>query len=267
MSMSQYAGKIWIFGDTCCKIIALFRWNFSCANIFLINALSINKLYRCVFPLRNLVPSKRQKIFVTACTIFFSLTPSLYAAARLVTESSATNKVALYYPTRSNCELRPYDSNTRAILKVFNYVLLALLLALPIFMLIASNAVLIGLAAKKTNTKINKLNVLIVFLVTASFLMSFLPSLVFLAMKTEGSPRDLSWYVTFLSTWINPCIYIAVNSQFRSYTKERIFFWRVNRCQRVVVQNSPLLGQGQIRLVDTRCWREGRLQAIPDLSS
>ena len=237
MLMSQYAGNIWIFGDSSCKISRIFRWTFTCANIFLINALSINKLYRCVFPLNNLVPSIKRKSLVTIFTIIFSLMPSIYAGVRLATESSGTDQLVLYHPSRSSCEFKPYNSSSISPVKMFQYILLILLLAVPNLTLILSNTVLIGYAAKKTNTRINKRNVLIVILVTASFSVSFLPMLVVLGIRIRGTPRDFAWSMVFFSAWINPFIYMAVNTRFRAYTKDAITFWR-KKNQVAVVRTS-----------------------------
>ena len=237
--ISQYAGNRWIFGNTVCKIVAIFRWTFSCANMFLINVLSINKLYRCIYPLKNLVRSKKRKIVVTVLTIVFSLIPSLGMYMRLVHGSTEV----YFHSSRSNCELDPYESITRNWGKILNYLALAFVAALPNLLLIVTNVLLIGYAAMKTKTTINKRNILIVILVTASYAMSYIPSLIVLSMRNQGLTRDLAWHIVFLQTWINPFIYVAVNPSFKAYTKDRLIFWRRKRNQVSVMSTSLSRGQ------------------------
>lgn len=234
MLITQYAGNIWIMGDTLCKLSAIFRWTFGSANAFLINALSINKLHRCVFPLKSLMPSKRRKVLVTVSTILFCLISPSFIGARLMHVSADV----LFHPSRSNCEQT--GSHLMVIDKI---VLLSTGFVLPNLLLVVTNAVLLGYAAKKTNTRLNKLNVLIVILVTASYLLSSLPSFIVLGMGVNGTPRDFAWSIMFLSAWINPPIYVAVNSQFKAYTQDRIIFWKRNKDQVIVAPAPPSRGQ------------------------
>ena len=60
--------QLQIYGVKFNKIFACYRYTFLAANLLLVNILSLNKLLRCLFPLRNLVPTKRQKMFVTMTT-------------------------------------------------------------------------------------------------------------------------------------------------------------------------------------------------------
>ena len=236
MIITQYAGNIWIFGDTLCKLSAIFRWTFGGANAFLINALSINKLHRCVFPLKSLMPSKRRQVLVTVSTILFCLISPSFIGARLMHESSEV----YFHPSRSNCEQKYPNSTTESHLMVIDkIVLLSTGFVLPNLLMVVTNTVLLGYAAKKTNTRLNKLNVLIVILVTSSFLLSSLPSFIILGIGIDGTPRDFSWSIMFLSVWINPPIYAVVNSQFKAYTQDRIIFWKRNTKQVVVAPAPP----------------------------
>ena len=211
-----------MFGDVLCSVNAACRFTFLNANIFLINALSINKLYRCLFPLRSLVPSKRKMVFITSMAVSFSFITAIWIGIGIAMGFTP----ATFQPSRSSCEQTPLDFSVEFFIKMIDKTLVIFIVAIPSFTLILSNAVLVGYAISKTNTRINKLNILIVILVTACFLASFVPIFIVLTLRILGSPRDIAWAATFLSSWTNPFIYITVNTRFRVYTKNKLLFWR-----------------------------------------
>ena len=73
-----YTGGKWVFGSGLCYTHAVSRLSFLMANVVLVNLLSFNKLRRCIDPLRNLNPSKRQKVLVTIITLLISIIPALW---------------------------------------------------------------------------------------------------------------------------------------------------------------------------------------------
>ena len=211
-----------MFGDALCAVSATCRFTFLNANIFLINALSINKLYRCLFPLRSLVPSKRKMVFITSMAVSFSLIPTIWIGIGM---AIGFNK-GKFQPSRSSCEQTPFDLSTKFFIKMIDRAILIFIVAIPSVTLILSNALLVGYAISKTNTRIKKVNILIVILVTACFLASFVPIFIVLSLRILGSPREIAWAATFLSSWTNPLIYVTVNTRFRVYTKNKLLFWR-----------------------------------------
>ena len=158
-----------MFGDALCSVNAACRFTFLNANIFLINTLSINKLYRCLFPLRNLVPSKRKMVLITSMAVSFSLIPTIWIGTGMAMGFGKEK----FQPSRSSCEQTPFD--TTLVVIMIDRAILIFIVAIPSVTLILSNTVLVGYAAKKTNTRIKKVNILIVILVTACFLVSFVP--------------------------------------------------------------------------------------------
>ena len=171
MLIIQYGGNVWIFGDALCSVSAACRFTFLNANILLINALTINKLCKCIFPLRNLVPSKRKMVFITSMAVSFSLIPAIWIGIGMA--MGFTN--GKFQPSRSFCEQTPFDVFTTLVTKIVDRVLVIFIVAIPSVTLILSNVVLVGYAAKKANTRINKINILIVIFVTAFFLVAFMP--------------------------------------------------------------------------------------------
>ena len=220
----QYEGNVWTFGDTLCKLSAAYRFTFLCANVFLINALSFNKLYRCFFPLRFLVPSKRKMYVVTIVMVLFSLIPVGWIGFGLARGFN----VAKFQPRRSTCE-QTFTSSVPTVIQTIDKILLVLCLAMSCLTLIISNTTLVGYAIMKSNTRVNKLNILIVLFVTASFLLSFVPLLIVLFLRIREKPRDFAWAAVFLSSWTNPFIYVAVNPRFREYTRNKLLFWMENQ--------------------------------------
>lgn len=65
---------------TLVSIMASYLYSFFLANSYLVNFLSINKLFRCMFPLRNLDSSSRQRLTVTMVTVFICSLPTLWLA-------------------------------------------------------------------------------------------------------------------------------------------------------------------------------------------
>ena len=87
-------------------------------------------------------------------------------------------------------------------------------------------------AIRKTNRPINKKNIAVVILVTAIFLLSFLPLFLYEAVA-YGLSREsdkaylrsnFEWvkYFTYVSSWSNPVIYLVMNERFREFTKTKV---------------------------------------------
>ena len=228
---NQYSEGTWVFGSDLCYAHAINFYSFVVANVFLINIFSINKLMRCKYPLRNFNCSRRQKILVSLSTVIFSL-------SLMIWQMVAISKIKLYVlieedmmtPLRTCHAGIPQTSNNPGII-------IALIVALlydgvPCLTLVISTATLLIYAIKKTNRPINKLNVLMVILVTTCFLVSFQPVMIhsiahFYSSISKDRLDDLfewAWSLTFLSSWINPIIYLTTNQSFRDFTKTHTFF-------------------------------------------
>jgi hypothetical protein len=81
------------------------------------------------------------------------------------------------------------------------------------------NIVLVAFAFFKSNRSIKKGNLIIVVMVTISFLVSFLP---LIAALVFGEWEPMAWSFSLLSLWTNPIIYISVNKNLRRYTTKSI---------------------------------------------
>jgi len=117
-------------------------------------------------------------------------------------------------------------------IEVIDNILLSIFIALPSLALIILNSAMVAFAIQRSNTAINKRNLITVIIVTAMFSVSFIPDLAFtLSGKSpEGEYGEVAFSLTWLSCWTNPFIYLAVNPSFREFTKNRLF------CRRSTVQ-------------------------------
>ena len=212
--LNQY-GKIYgliIFGGTFNEIMGHYRYLFLVANLFLVNILSLNKLIRCLFPLRNLFPTRCQKNIVTIVTVVISMVPTLYTVygvktgfEKITSEWKVRNYLgAAYIAGVKALQIECFTSEFDLVLA---YAIAIVFSALPCLSLVTFNSCLVIYALLKTNLTVNKMNILAVILVTTGFLISILPYFFFMifdGISHEGD--ELSWSIAYLSVWINPII-------------------------------------------------------------
>jgi len=134
-----------------------------------------------------------------------------------------------YLGARAIVDLETLDNGT---IEVIDNILTSIFIALPSFALIILNSAMVAFAIQRSNTAINKRNLITVIIVTAMFLVSFIPDLAYtLSGKSpESEYGEVAFSLTWLSCWTNPFIYLAVNPSFREFTKNRLF------CRRSTVQ-------------------------------
>ena len=225
-----YTGGKWVFGSDLCYAHAVSRLSFLVANMVLVNLLSFNKLRRCIDPLRNLDPSKRQKVLVTVITLLFSILPTLWIAIGLSRDFLELQHEGMFtFSAAGACQTTPKEGTG---LTTIRLVLLAVCTVLPCLTLMITTTVLMVYAIRKTNRPINKKNITVVILVTASFLFSFLPFFLYQAVSYGLSResdkaylgRNFEWvkYFTYVSSWSNPVIYLVMNERFREFTKSKV---------------------------------------------
>ena len=224
---NQYSEGKWVFGSGLCYINAINQYTFMIANVNLITFLSINKLLRCVYPLRNLSPSRLQRGSVTLAAFLISLIPLIWIAIGL-----SQNLLLL---TENDEEIvvrtcRAYFEQTGEIsaASIIGLAVTGVSNGLPNMVLTISTAVLLVYAIKKTNRPINKKNVLVVVSVTVIFLLSFFPFMLYMTAHLFPATFEEAylysifewvWSFTFLSTWSNPVIYLVMNESFRDFVK------------------------------------------------
>ena len=223
-------------GDIFYKVLGSYINSFFVANIVLINILSLNKLLRCIYPLRNLYTTRSQRIKVTALTISLSIVPvfwSIYGFSKGFLTLNEVWRDPDYLGGRHIAEPIHDDATDKN--EIITDILVYLYIALPSLTLIIFNSAVVVFAIQKSNNAINKKNHLIVVIVTAGFFISFIPELVStLSHSTALVYREFSFSLLWLSCWTNPFIYLAVNPSFRVFTKKRLL------CRKATVQQVPL---------------------------
>ena len=226
------------FGAHLCYAYAAYQYTFSVANIVLINLLSLNKLLRCLHPLRNMHPTRFQRIMVPGLTSLISLIPMLWIIVGLVKDFMAIP----YFHREANLVMTSRETICSAVFPHLTEQSWAIQLAAAILpmlcngmfclTLVITTAVLIVYAIRKTNRSINKRNIFIVILVTVSFLLSYLPHFIFTMFMVfvptsyskhlSASYDEISKSLTLFSSWSNPIIYVVVNESFKEYTRKKI---------------------------------------------
>ena len=233
--LTQYGklNKTLIFGETFYSALGCYGYTFLVANLLLVNVLTFNKLMRCMFPLRNLDSTTCQRILVTNITAVYSSVPAIWIVYGhldgFVTFSNdwreMNNLGASEIASANNINQSGYT-------KMIDYALTVIFSALPCFTLMALNLALVIFAVKRSNSGINKSNLVIVFLMTATVLISIIPhfiDIIFISINENSSVQwreysEIAWSLIYLSSLINPFIYFSINPSFREFTKKKLFF-------------------------------------------
>ena len=227
--ITQY-GKldhIIVFGETFYIAMGCYNYVFVFANILLVNLLSLNKLMRCMFPLRSLTTSKRQKIFVAVITVVYSLLPTVWALIDLAygfRQLDPSWMDVRYLGARDVGKLY-LDFYKMTYSPLIPYLLVVVLCGLPCVSLMLINSALLIFAMKRSNSSVNKSNLLVVVLVTLGFLMSYMPEILsqtLLHLNFDRKSEEMGWAALFFSSWTNPLIYFFVNPTFRTFTISKV---------------------------------------------
>jgi hypothetical protein len=112
--------------------------------------------------------------------------------------------------------------------EIVHYSIIGIVNVLPCLTLVSLNASLVIFAVKKANSDINSLNLLAVVSVTTAFLISIIPYFLYAMpmIETTQAYDEIAWAICFLSSSINPFIYLAVNPTFRTFTATKLLGWR-----------------------------------------
>ena len=99
--------------------------------------------------------------------------------------------------------------------------------ALPCIMLVILNSALVIFANKSSNRAINRLNLLVVLLVTAAFFISTPPYFLTIVIYDPSLEyKEIARLLSYISVWINPFIYFAVNPAYIEFTRKKLLFWK-----------------------------------------
>ena len=218
------SGRQWVFGEGACTLVGLFYQVPLSANVFLLCALSVNKLLRCLFPFRYMVTTKRAKITISAVAGFLSLTSVFYKAWEIWV-------TGYLFPAFNNrdgiCIMQTNSSIALDLTKtVPSAILMGLFTIISSLVLVVTNTAMVVFAARKTTSQrgVNRRNLLVLAIVSAAFVLSILPIIytrvLRAAFKIRLNPRyrALGFFWSFINAWINPIIHMASSSSLRKFT-------------------------------------------------
>ena len=245
---TQYLGGKWVLGRDLCYAYSCCRFAFFVVNIFLIMVMSLNKLIRCLYPLRSLDSSKCQRIVITvAAAIVSALSPAwiAYGFKDGFYRIATTNQ---FEGSRNICKSIFSPDKAGEVKRDIFTILAVTLDVIPCLGLVVINSILVIYAIKKTNTTVNKRNLVVVITVTTCTLLAFIPLFVTMMFRraTSWAVDELAWSITFSSLWSNPIIYLAVNPAFREFAKNTICFWRPRTSVRRTSRVSVCVGRGVV---------------------
>ena len=214
-TINYYNYPKWILGVKFCIVESFYVISFTVANFLLINILACNKIHRCLYPLHNLIVTRKQKLWVTFGTLVWSILVIAWSFYQvLVWEFSS-----LYDPITGACQIMYFIWNLSNAQKMVICAVIIVLGGIPCLTLVMSNIALITIALRKSNSGVNKMNIVIVLLVTICFLLSALPQVFILIIgNVDDAIKHMAWCLSMLSMWVNPYIYFATNNIFRKHT-------------------------------------------------
>ena len=254
--ISLYADSNWVLGETFCKISFGYKYLGIVANMVLINILSINKMIRCLFPLKTLNCSRTQRLSVTVTAVITMLIPPTWQLYK----STLTTIYQVHF-SKSQCMCWMIQISTPKIWHlILDYLLSGLLNALPCITLIGVNTFLVIFAVRKSTRTVNKMNIVVVILITTLFLVATLPYFIYYMISGDVWSDDdvilrFVTFIFFMAFWSNPVVYLATNRYFWRFTVRSIRREnnRVSVSQCSVAVRDSVIRHGSVVLPNRAC--------------
>jgi hypothetical protein len=226
--ISAIAGNRWILGKALAVVVIDTKLALFFTNLVLICAMSINKVTRCLYPLRTVgEPSRRRRlvdllaisVFVIIFLWFFIMTLYPY--------------YVIFY---SELLYEPYlTTNSENNFSFVEFIIVSIFFLIPTIILFAANIILVVFAVKNANTSVNKKNIVATVLVALFFLVNAVVIIIWFCYYESLTEVDdvlrtsLSIYLSRLvfildtiTTCINPLIYYTTLKHFRDFCKQFI---------------------------------------------
>ena len=223
VAIVNIAGNRWVFGDHFCYVHYFFRFPFLTANYQLITIMIVNKVFRCLLPLRFLTTNHHHKTIITAGVVILNVFIPIWVIIMDLADSIHPFQFSELYSVC--CTVGKQD----------NYIDLCLSIVcsgLTTFIMLICTIFLIGFAKHKTKTKVNIKNMAVIVVVASVFSISTVPFFVWFTMYTlygEGMVTMFPSYHSFqvfsryalhsmqISAFINPIVYFFTIPSFRRY--------------------------------------------------
>lgn len=214
VTVNSIAGNKWALGGTyLCATIAALQPSPVAANSLFINILQINKIYRCVFPLRAFVVKKKRKLQAT----FLPLLISFYNTVHMGLTYLVNGFINVgYFQNACTCSYSK-DTGDSIILKTSQFIFAFSNTGAPCVCLLVTMVILI-VVAFRMSSHANKPTIVCFILMTFTFLLSVLPW--YLYHMGYLSHNIVPLLGCFL--WeLHQCsfIYYLTNATFNSFTR------------------------------------------------
>ena len=220
--VSYDSGRRWVFGEGMCTLAALFFDAPLLANIVLLCTLSVNKLARCWFPFRFMVVSKRERLTISAVSVFLSLIPAFHKI--WVVYVAGFYRPDFFYQD-GICRLQSNRKPKGNKPVIYALYIICICNIGSAVILVATNICLVIFASLKSTEErgLNRRTLLVLVVVSAAFVSSMVPTVALripqIISKRNINPnhRAMAFFWSFLSSWINPFIHLASSSSLREF--------------------------------------------------
>lgn len=209
-------GNYWALGIPLCMFNAYTHEAPMIANAYFINMLQCNKIYRCLFPLRSLEVTKRQKLISTTIVGVASL--ALYNIHVMV----GGKILYLYIETVSLCDKKLVHEDTQ----IHGGEVTFLGFPLACAGLVISTVILICIAVSRSHRTINKTGIMCFVLMTLMFIVSYLPLFLCIIDIMPYSMGSFVLCLASLQSYTNPFIYYLSNPRFREFSNRTMRKWK-----------------------------------------
>ena len=197
----------WVLGDFLCGFTGYFHLLTGIANMILVSMLSVNKLFRCLFPMRTLSINTFHGVLVCGVAWFISTV--------IFMEYIILKKGYKFYTSINRCFTKGYGTDSADYWKILGSINIVLFVAVPIITLTISSIWLIFIVFRKH--LLQRSTIVMVLTVSAVFWLSWVWMVVYLlGLKTIWVFRMIH-YMAFLNNWANPILYILTNESFKRY--------------------------------------------------
>ena len=213
----------WILGEFLCGFTTYLQYPPAIATIFFITLLSGNKWVRCQFPLRTLDMSTAMvyKVTVTVWGLAF-IHPTLYLVSN-ETMSSDRRIIELDY-YKGSCDYH-HGTDLSIYWNTLDLTCAVIYCLIPSGILVASNIAIIKIVKSKGRGKIKMKNFFMIVALTYFFLLSYTPYTIkylipMLKVDLKILPDSfivLTYFLLYVNSWANTCIYLVTNQSFRSF--------------------------------------------------
>ena len=236
----------WPLGDLLCRLTFANKYTFLIANVLLITLLSLNRLYRCTYPLQTSSrPIKpRDKVFISGGVFLGLLVVPSWTT--FITFYNKDIGFIAYSSLQSQCQFDLYLNSTwRTADMIFEKAAFAIFDFVPTMVMIVANVILIVIAIRtqfKFSIEIQRRfhKSAIVLLVTVTFLLTTLPLFIWHYFYSNSHPVAFNKYfartilcLKMIPSFSNPIIYFGNNKSFRKFTLWKLRNFFIKDVQRV----------------------------------